>query len=235
MSQIMLLSRTIRKKDQVDGYRLTINNVYRVVRDRDPAPYTDECKHDRIYLMTQVTDILPIDDGKVFKKSDEHHVIQISTPDSGIQGLLMHLDLLLETVLPAIPLHALVNMYNSSIHDLTVTANRKVPEFGAYWKDQTFDKADNVLAREAKDLGLDDIPKDAMDRLQAMFDEITASGEALQFAEVGREVLQPDGRKEYVPVGYTVNSRPVEAAVMPWFKRHFKNIPRTNFLLTTDP
>lgn len=39
----MLISRTIRKKNQPDGYRLVVNSVYRVNRNRDYAVYQDLC------------------------------------------------------------------------------------------------------------------------------------------------------------------------------------------------
>ena len=143
----------------------------------------------------------------------------------------------MDAVVPAIPLHALINMYNSSIQDLSVTAGRKVPEYTTYWQGQRLAKTSNVLKKEAKDLGVDDIPEDAMKRLMDMFEEIEASGEKLAFQEIGEEITKADGRKEYVPIGWTVNGRPVEKAVHPYFRRHYKNMIRRKgeFVLTTDP
>jgi hypothetical protein len=129
-------------------------------------------------------------------------------------------------------------MYNSSLQDLSITASRKVPEFGASWIGRRkLGKFPNVIAKELKDLGVDTIPEDAMKRLQARFDEVIASGQELEYREMGREIVHPDGRKELVAVGYTVNHQPVEKAVFPWFTQYFLNMRKDhdNFVRTTDP
>lgn len=176
------------------------------------------------------------------KKSDDQHVVQICTASTGINGIILRITDMMKDVTPAIPVHALVNMYNSNLQDLSVTGSRKVPEFGKYWKKNArglpngmLGKSPNVIDREKKELGVDKIPKDAMGRLQKMMDEARASKEGLQFAEVGREVIHPDGRKEYVASGWTINGQPVEAAVHPWCRLYFKNMSKKRFMLTTEP
>ena len=143
---------------------------------------------------------------------------------------------ILGAITPDIPLQALVNMYNSNLQDLSITASRKVPEFAEYWKKlNTFNKTSNVIDKEKKELGVDKIPKDAMERLHKMMDEAEASKDGLVLGEVGREIVHPNGRKEYVASGYTVNGQPVEPAVHPYLKLHYKNMSRSGFALTTDP
>ena len=176
------------------------------------------------------------DDGKILQKSDSRHVIQICTPTSGIHGVLPCVDDLLKSAIPAIPIHALINMYNSSLQDLSVTASRKVPEFAAFWKkEKRIGKMGNVISKEMKQLGADAVPPDVVERLFTMMTDIEGRGEGLSIAEFGQKKVQPDGRRVYEPTGYTINGLPVEKAAVPLVRLMYKNQPQSASRLSDDP
>lgn len=164
-------------------------------------------------------------------------MVQLCTANTGFHGIVLSTSAVIDAVAPDLSVHALVNMYNSNLQDLTVTASRTAPEFAAYWKKQegASGKQDHVLDKEAKELGVDNIPEDVMERLFDMLAEAMESEEGLQLREVGREVIRADGRKEYIPSGYTINGRPVEAAAHPFLKYMAKNTSTSNFALEDNP
>lgn len=241
--QIVLLSRTIRKKNQPDGYRLCINAVFRVNRDRDLAVYELECTLLTRSPSHKFADArCSIDDGKKHERSDDRHYVQITCGSSSVyHGCQFTTAKIAQVVVPDIPIHALVNMYNSNLHDLSITATRKVPGFAEYWKEEydvpdtaLHNKNANVIDKEAKELGVDKIPEDAMERLRKMMKAAEATKEGLLLRETGREVIHANGRKEYIATGFAVNDQPVEPAVYPYFRHYFKNIAKSGFVLSNE-
>lgn len=94
----------------------------------------------------------------------------------------------------------------------------------------------HVVDKQVKELGVDEIPRQAIVELYKLMEKAQASKEGLRLVEfeVGREVTYTDGSRAYIRSGYTVNGQLVNPAVNSILKLQFSKFSRSGVALITN-